>query len=285
MKHIIIIINYNNYTDSINCANAINKLDGNKKIIIVDNCSNNDSFMQLSNQFKNIDNIEVIKTKDNLGYSKGIDYAYKYIKEQNYSYDFIHVSNSDIIVKDTDFLKRVETDYHNNPFYLLGPSVITNGVNTSPIGYFKKASDFEKEMKKLNILASGLKIFTRLTFGAFENKLESNRNGDIAKKVCAKLSKGEKIVPILSGCYVIFSKDHTDRFDYLYRPITFLYNEEMLITYTLMSQGIRQIYFDDKLKVCHYHGGSSKGASIKKANYIKQNYKEFKKLGLYKNEH
>lgn len=287
MKHIILIVNYNNYQDTLNCVKSIYNLKGDFQIVIVDNHSTNDAYRQLTKLLGHESKIHLCQCPINLGYSKGIDYAYHYILDQNLAFDFIHVSNSDIVIEDADFLNKVEARYLRKPFYLLGPQVITNGINTSPIGYFYDASDFMKEMKKLNFLAHGLYAFSLLTNDCFENKLEGQRNSNISKEVVKKLNQGEDIFPILSGCYLIFSKLHLDLLGYLYRPITFLYNEEMLITYTLLKNGIKPvaISYDPDLVVMHHHGGSSKGASRKKAKFVMENYRLFKQLFQQKNEH
>lgn len=279
MKHIILIINYNNYQDTFNCVESISQLHGDKQFVIVDNGSTNNAFDKLTNRYQQQADIHVIQAPSNLGYSKGIDFGYHYIKEHNLDYDFIHVSNSDIVVEDLDFLTKVENRYQQQPFMMLGPEVITHGVNTSPIGYFSCKEDFFKEMKKLNFLAKGLYIFSTVTFNYFENKLEGNRNANISNDVVKRLNNKEHIVPILSGCYIVYSKDHTNLLDYIYRPMTFLYNEEMLITYTLLTHDIdyRQIAYDPNLQVIHKHGGSSKGASKRKAKFIMDNYQLFKK--------
>lgn len=278
MKHAIIVVNYNNYNDTIRCVNSLLALKGNKEILILDNGSSNNAYEELLTTYNGKKEVMVLRNPDNLGYSKGIDFAYQFINDNGMDFDFIHVSNSDIIVEDISFLEKIESIYLQQPFYILGPRVITNGINTSPIGYFKTSDDFWKEMKKLNVLASGLKVFSTITFDRFENILEGNRNASIATNVINKINNGDNIVPILSGCYTIFSKQHYQKFNYLYRPLTFLYNEEMLITYTLMEAGIKEIYFNNDLEVIHKHGGSSKGASKRKAMYIKDNYKQFKKL-------
>ena len=277
MNHLIIVINYNNYIDTINCVNSLIKLKGNKKILIFDNNSTNNAQEILKKEFINNDNILFCFSDKNLGYSKGIDYAFNYIKEQNIELDFIHTSNSDIIINDLDFLKKVEESYKKTKFFMEGPQVITNGVNTSPIGYFKSKDDFFKELKKLRILAVCLYLFSTITFNLFENKLEGKNNESNAKKTIEKIKK-ENVVPILSGCYTIFSKDHFLKFNYLYRPLTFLYNEEMIITYTLMNANINKIIFNENLEVIHNHGGSSKGSSKRKAKLIFKNCNKLLKL-------
>ena len=276
-EHIIIVINYNNYEDTINCVESLLKLNGNRKIMIFDNNSTTDAYNILFNKYQDNSDIYFCKSMKNLGYSGGIDFAFQDIVRNKYEYDFIHTSNSDIIIEDIDFLLKIESFYNKKDFFMLGPRVITNKINTSPIGYFRKKEDFFKELSKLNILATGLKIFSMITFDSFENKLEGNRNAGIAASTIERM-KTEEITPILSGCYTIFSKQHIEKFNYLYRPLTFLYNEEMIITYTLMNEGIDKIYFDEDIEVFHYHGGCSKGSSRRKAILIKQNIKELKKL-------
>ncbi|MGZ1160603.1 glycosyltransferase, partial [Lactobacillus delbrueckii subsp. bulgaricus] len=67
----IIVLNYNSTEDTIFCVNKINSFDGDYHIIVVDNCSTDNSFDIIKRHFKEDHNVDVIKTDSNGGYSSG----------------------------------------------------------------------------------------------------------------------------------------------------------------------------------------------------------------------
>lgn len=98
LKVSIIIVNYNNYTDTIDSLNSLLKLNNIEfaNIVVVDNCSTNDSFNIITNNFDN-PIIHIIKADENKGYCAGnnigIEYAKSYINP-----DYYWILNPDTIV-------------------------------------------------------------------------------------------------------------------------------------------------------------------------------------------
>ena len=76
MNTAIIILNYNDFTTTKEMIEQIKDYKILNHIIIVDNCSTDDSYNILKKEEKN--NIEVIKTKSNNGYASGNNYGIKY---------------------------------------------------------------------------------------------------------------------------------------------------------------------------------------------------------------
>ena len=72
MKTIIIILNYKTFDETIAITNKLllDKL-GDRRILIVDNASPNESFEVLENTFLNESKVEVISSGKNGGYAKG----------------------------------------------------------------------------------------------------------------------------------------------------------------------------------------------------------------------
>ena len=99
MNTAIIILNYNDFTTTKEMIEQIKDYKILNHIIIVDNCSTDDSYNILKKEEKN--NIEVIKTKSNNGYASGNNYGIKYAINK-YKSDYIIISNPDIIVKEKD---------------------------------------------------------------------------------------------------------------------------------------------------------------------------------------
>jgi len=124
----IVILNYNNYWDTIKCIESIFKhcQTNSFQIVIIDNCSNNDSVSQIESFFKHnntslqvVENNQLlesfslftlIKNKYNTGYAWGNNIGIRFLIQRNI--DFILILNNDILLTNsiTDQLKH----YLNN---------------------------------------------------------------------------------------------------------------------------------------------------------------------------
>lgn len=93
-KIYIILLNYNGIKDTKNCIESINKNEKNIqfKIIVVDNCSTDNSIEEL----KKIDNIILIKAQDNGGFAKGNNVGIKYAMEHDAQYIILLNNDTEI---------------------------------------------------------------------------------------------------------------------------------------------------------------------------------------------
>jgi len=89
----IIIVNWNSWKDLINCINSIkeNSSDINYEIIVIDNCSTDNSVMEIKNS---ISDILLIENKKNIGFPAANNQAFKIAKGK-----FLLALNPDTIVK------------------------------------------------------------------------------------------------------------------------------------------------------------------------------------------
>ena len=110
----IVILNYNNFSDTINCIKSVYEhcADQNPLIVVVDNGSKNDSIAQISSflhensysyniannyQETNLDTgLIIIQTNENLGYAKGNNVGIRFLLNQEI--DNILVLNNDILL-------------------------------------------------------------------------------------------------------------------------------------------------------------------------------------------
>jgi hypothetical protein len=100
-NYIIVLINYNNWQDTIECINSL-KNSGVKgtNILIIENCSHNDSLEKLKIEAPGI---KLISTNKNLGFTGGNNIGLKYALEKNYDYAIL--LNNDTIVEGKDSIK------------------------------------------------------------------------------------------------------------------------------------------------------------------------------------
>jgi len=135
-----ILLNYNNWEDTIECINSLINIDYNlNNIIIVDNCSTNNSIKEIifwvekEGRLKSIENAQIdisnlsfikqysfncgtltlIKSKKNCGFGGGNNVGIKFIKA-NYKYNLIWFLNNDTIVDKKSLTELVKT-INNTP--------------------------------------------------------------------------------------------------------------------------------------------------------------------------
>lgn len=114
MKLALIVVNFNDITDTKKYVTEIAKYNFIDKILVVDNQSTfpENSFEML--QTLKSKNVEVIQTDKNGGYAYGNNFGINYLKSKNEEYDYYAISNPDIqiseeaIKKCVDFLSKNE---------------------------------------------------------------------------------------------------------------------------------------------------------------------------------
>lgn len=101
-KVFAVILNWNNYTDTIECINSLKNVTyKNFHIIIVDNFSDNDSEAVLRKEYQEY---KIIQTGENLGFAGGNNIAIDYCLTQKA--DYVLLLNNDTTVK-PDFLSYI----------------------------------------------------------------------------------------------------------------------------------------------------------------------------------
>ena len=78
-----IVLNYNNYEETIKCVDNIIAKKCNVDVVVPDNNSINESFKVLNDKYKDLENVFVIKNRINGGYSAGNNLGIKFIIDKN----------------------------------------------------------------------------------------------------------------------------------------------------------------------------------------------------------
>lgn len=101
----IIIVNYNGFLYTQECVNSLFKINySNYKIVIVDNCSTDNSYTLLMSTYGGCDNINIIRTPDNIGFAGGNNFGIKYAISKGA--EFFLLLNNDTEV-DPEFLNKM----------------------------------------------------------------------------------------------------------------------------------------------------------------------------------
>ncbi|URZ07195.1 glycosyltransferase family 2 protein [Clostridium felsineum] len=156
-KIFIIILNYNAYEDTIECIKSVEDIEyDNYEIVLVDNCSTDDSYMKLKEK---LPSYNIIESEKNLGYANGNNIGIKYALKNDAEY--ICILNNDVVVE-KDFLSRlVEKIQEKSDIGIVGSCICD---------YYKKD------------IIQGMGAHINLCFAAARRYFKGKNYNDIEKK-------------------------------------------------------------------------------------------------------
>lgn len=250
-KFAFLILHYLSIDDTLKCVDSIKKINyDNYKIFIVDNGSSNNTGKDLLDKYKDEELVEVILSSDNLGFARGNNLGFKYIKD-NYNPDFIVMINNDILINQNDFCNKIIDEFNNSNFSVLGPKIILPGNNICNFDEkMLSLKKYKKDLKSKKIQRFLNKCYLRYIYSIF-NKI---KNIFVKKVAFDKNSRKEDV--LLHGCCLIFSKKYIDKFDGI-DDRTFLYYEEQLLYIRLKKNNMLAVY-NPEIEVFHNECSSTK---------------------------
>lgn len=210
----IILVNYNNYEDTIECIDSLFIASiPFSSIIVVDNNSQNNSVEQIKDKFKKI---HLIESSKNLGFSGGNNLGIKNALERNS--EFIILLNNDTIVEKNS-IKILIKEMQSN---------ITIEIATGLIKYYPEKDKVWYNGGKL-IVSRGLAI--HYDYGTNSNTLQSNK---------------KRKIDFVSGCYLCLRSSVIDKLGLLSEDY-FLYLEDIDYSARAKKQGINIGYFPESV--------------------------------------
>lgn len=227
-KTIAIVVNFENYIDTIETVNSLlEQVISFYKIVIIDNCSQNNSFLELESAFKNEKDVVILKTKTNGGFAYGNNFGLKYCLE-NYDFDFFMMINND--VKTGSELNSIFIEYYNS---YNGNDL---GLLTGKIYYY----DFPNK-----IWFAGGKFSKLKSTGYHIGNLEEDR-GQFNNK---------KEIEFATGCLWFFHKKLLSQVGYLPEEY-FMYLEDVDYCINIKRNNLKIIYIPE-VAIWHKIGASS----------------------------
>ncbi|MEZ3435954.1 MAG: glycosyltransferase [Lachnospiraceae bacterium] len=218
----IVILNYLNYQDTLECVTSIFQMGYEiAGIVIVDNNSNNESVKKLKKQYNNKKNIIILKAKKNYGYAKGNNIGIE-VARKRFHTDFVFVVNNDVVFFQKDFFIKLMDNYHKG-IGVIGPTIcIHDEIIQGQFSTYVSLKEciwlyiwwFLKKKNKLlwSHVLSGLDI--------------------------------KKQVSVLHGSAILFTPDFFQYYKGFYSR-TFLYNEEAILYMMCEKHGLKQKYVKD----------------------------------------
>lgn len=231
----IVILNYLNYKDTIECVQSIFDMGYDYAgIVIVDNHSYNESYDVLCREFCNYEKINVIQTPNNLGFAKGNNVGIAYARE-NYHTDFVFVVNNDTLFLQKNFFDVLLKEYEEG-VGILGPEIQVRNGSIQP------------KMKSWVTLREGWCLHVY-------KKFEYWGKGVWLKVFRFPWPDNGKAVELLHGCALLFTQDFFQYYEGFY-PDTFLYKEEEFLYLRCKVNMLRQKYVATA-RIFHKEDGAS----------------------------
>ena len=242
MKIGYVVLHYQSIKETHECVESIiNILTPEDCIIVVDNCSPNNSGEQLARDYKENRQIDIIFSTENVGFAKGNNLGF-YRAKYKYKSDFIVLLNNDIIIRQNNFREILLLNYQKYGYDIVGPKVLQkNGkVNSST-----PSIPLHTSLQRARV--GQLSNFLRLVLSyinadiVFSNVFDKRNtlNNDLF------MSYHEDVQ--ISGCCIIFSKRYIETYDGL-NDNTFMYLEEILL-YIRAKKEKMKIAYDPDLEV------------------------------------
>lgn len=264
-------------------------------IVVVDNASNNGSLEKLKSFFAEFENIVWIESKENLGFARGNNLGFKYIKNQNNADAAVFLNNDTEIVQE-NFLEKLSEKISNSHFDVLSVDIYDPYADQhqSPLcdgdsikEYAIKEIQYADKIlnagffEKLFIDAKDLAVRKLFRFQWFRAVLH---NRICAMSKSANWTKKQyDVVP--HGSCVIFGARYIKESEFAFYPGTNMYFEECILKVLCDKRGFI-VQYSPEIQVLHHHhqfdesslGKFSYGQLKKKALNEKASYKEFIKV-------
>lgn len=245
----IIILNYNSGELAVNAAKKLLKLDTGAEVVIVDNCSKDNSKHVLKKELSGLSKVHLVYSVSNNGYAAGNNVGIHVVEKTLPAVDSILIMNPDIDVPDKEILNVMyRTLQEHNELGAITVKTIFNGKIREP-------NDCSWHFMTPKYMALGGTIIGKYLVKPklfSEEEYEKSKNSKIA------------YMDVVQGCFFMIRLENLQKVDYL-DEYTFLYTEESILAKRLEKIG-------RKNAVLHNY-------------YINHNHREKdKQLVMYKNK-
>ena len=246
-----VILHYMVISETSACVESIKKIDGDKKIIIVDNASPNGSIKQIRELYGTDSIIDIVESSSNLGYARGNNLGYEYAVSK-YQPDFIVVMNNDMVINQIDFNEQIYKAYNEYHFFILGPDIYSTQkkYHQNPqTRHLLNKNELQKEYMKLYLKDKlSCLVYLKWVLKGLLKKAEQVNHDYSDRKYINQVI----VNPLLHGsCYVFsqeFIKKHPQK---CFFDGTFMYLEAEILYYQAIRDGEKMIYYPN-LKVDHH---------------------------------
>jgi GT2 family glycosyltransferase len=246
----IVILNYRNWEDTVECVDSI--FDQNYddlEIVIVDNHSKNGSVEELSKRYHMKPQVHLLETKENVGFARGNNTGINYCK-QVLKLNNVFACNNDVLFPNNEFFARLSQLEIPKDVGAIGTKIIgADGKNQNPVrikySFYALSKHLiepilrEIGLKKLLDMGHRFVQFLKKNKKSYSNKSESI---NVSTEKSSSLVVDDEY--FLHGAAVYFTENYLKDLDGFY-PETFLYYEENILGIIFEKFGLKMKYINE----------------------------------------
>jgi N-acetylglucosaminyl-diphospho-decaprenol L-rhamnosyltransferase len=228
-----IILNYNSASLTIKLSKQVSTFDCIQQIIVIDNCSSDDSLNKL--QQETIEKVHIYKTESNKGYGAGNNFGIE-IARKNYQSDICIIANPDIEVTENTLKEMLKCmDQHDNCAAVTAVQIMNGRLATRNV--------WDVPSKAYSIF-HGLFLTGFLLDRKMDRKIHEQQNSSDRYLEC----------DCLAGSLVMVNSQMFEEVGG-YDQSIFLYMEESVLGYKLKKAGYKS-YLCNQVEYKHQHSKS-----------------------------
>lgn len=223
----LIILNYNSFEDCVVCVDRLLSFNEKFHIILVDNKSTDGSYDKLKEKYSILDQVDIIQTNTNAGYSSGNNYGINYAMKK-YAIKTVGIINPDVLIPEIEVLQvMLDKLYLDDSFAIIGGLAIDIEGNYNP-----NSSSWEIPSLKNVVLDH---------FLINRTKKRSRKISIIAPKLAC--------VECVVGCFFLAKTSHLGEMGFFDENV-FLYNEENILGIKCKRMNYKEVLALDQF---YYH--------------------------------
>ena len=244
-----VILHFNTLQETSDCVDSIirNIDTDNYYIVIVDNCSKNDSLKILKNKYNKDFKINIIMNEANLGFACGNNVCIKYAKEKLHA-TYICCLNNDTLLMQKDFFETLNSAYSVDKPAVIGPQVILKDNSTQKIRpYLLSINEYRKHLDVYQLIMKNSfkqkmkEYLLKCKLIRFINTMKHSISDEVKFEDDSYYKKQHKDI-LLHGCCLVFTPIFFEVLEGFCEE-TFLYYEEEILYLDLMNAGIHSLYY------------------------------------------
>lgn len=225
----LVVLNYNSADDTISCVKRLNSFNKAYHIIVVDNCSTDNSLDRIRAELKEMSHVDIICNERNAGYSAGNNYGMKYAIDK-YGVEILGVLNPDVIISNENFIHNICIALMSNKDYAVAGGIALNSEQEYNINFSCWNIPTSREVVRDHFLLNKRKIKNRNLKMLGENFAETE---------------------CVAGCFFLAKTDVMKKKGFLDEKV-FLYNEENILGIKCKKEGYKEIIVLDQFYI-HNH--------------------------------
>ena len=174
-------------------------------VVVVDNGSNNESGKLLTNHYSKCDEVYILLSEKNLGFSNGNNLGYRWVIK-NISCEFISVINNDVLITQKNCIETIRKCYKETSFAVMGPDIVSQVTKLHQNPLFEKGFSLREMESFYRYMKLRRDFFALYYMKKSVKRFISRFNDSFAEKQKCEYRK-LLVNPVLFGaCYFLSEK-------------------------------------------------------------------------------